>query len=85
MGFPKLLTLALLVLAVWFATRWIQRVNAIRAAMARHEAELRTAGRPGGRAVPAAEDMVKCRSCGVYVSPRGAAACGRPDCPYGRA
>ena len=83
MGIPKLLTLALLVLAVWFAWRWVQRVNAIRSAMARREAEIRSASRHGGGGVPAAEDMVKCRSCGVYVSP-AAGACGRPDCPFGR-
>ncbi|HSK41749.1 MAG TPA: hypothetical protein VK943_18430 [Arenibaculum sp.] len=81
---PKLIILALLLAAVWYGFRWVSRVNHLRAEQAAERSRLRKAagGAPAaGTAV--AEDMEKCPSCGVYVSPRSAAACGRPGCPYG--
>jgi hypothetical protein len=39
----------------------------------------------GGRqdaAAIEAEDMIKCRTCGVYVTASGASNCGKPDCPW---
>ncbi len=37
---------------------------------------------PERAADPDAEDMIKCQSCGSYVSAQHATACGRADCPY---
>ena len=74
----KLLTLALLVLAVWYAFKWAARVNRIGR---EHERTRRQAAGEKRRTIPA-EDMVRCADCGVYVSPTSATACGRPGCPY---
>jgi hypothetical protein len=41
----------------------------------------RAQGRQGAHAIEA-EDMVKCRTCGVYVTASGASNCGKPDCPW---
>ncbi|HEX3499878.1 MAG TPA: hypothetical protein VHT04_11200 [Stellaceae bacterium] len=43
--------------------------------------QARSRGRRGAPAIEA-EDMVKCRACGVYVTAAGASNCGRPDCPW---
>jgi uncharacterized protein HemY len=74
----KLLTLAILVLAVWFAFKWVARVNQI--GRERAQENRRAAGEK--RRALQAEDMVRCAACGVYVSPASATACGRPGCPY---
>ncbi|HEV7372651.1 hypothetical protein [Arenibaculum sp.] len=78
---PKLLTLALIILVVWYGFKWISRVNRLRAEQARPVGR-----RAPGAAAPGkgsrAEEMEKCRVCGVYVAPASAAACGRPDCPF---
>lgn len=77
----KLLFTIAVVIAVWQGFKWVGRVQALR------EAEARRVKAPGPRS-PAdppsadAEEMVKCPVCGVYVSDRGMASCGRPDCPY---
>ncbi len=71
----KWLVLAALIVAVWFGYRWLERTQKIRA-QARREAPR---PQPEPRRV-AAEDMSKCRVCGVYISP-DSAPCGRPDCP----
>lgn len=81
---PKLIVLALLLAAVWYGFRWVSRVNHLRAEQAAERRRMRKT--PGGGTAartPAAEDMEKCPSCGIYVSPRSAASCGRPGCPYG--
>jgi uncharacterized protein len=77
-SFPKLLTLALLVLAVWFAFKWVARVNQI----GRERERTRRSAAEEKRRALQAEDMVRCAACGVYVSPASATACGRPGCPY---
>ena len=78
----KLLTLALIVTAVWYGFRWVQRFNAARAARAERRAR-REAGKDETAPV-ATEDMSKCTVCGVYVPVRGAPPCPRPECPLRR-
>ncbi|HZT50305.1 MAG TPA: hypothetical protein VFA22_00140 [Stellaceae bacterium] len=82
LSFGKLLLLAAIVVAVWSAFKYAQRIEAIRRAV-RREMEARRAGQAGGPAIRA-EDLVKCRVCGTYVAARGTTACGRTDCPWGR-
>jgi hypothetical protein len=74
-GFGKLIVLILVILAVWYGYKYVNRVNEVREAMRRK------APRPGPTRSLKAEDMTKCRSCGAYVA-EGAASCGRPDCPF---
>ena len=83
----KLLVLILVIAAVWYGFKYLSRLDAKR----KTESKLRergggTAAR-GGSATPAAtetdaEDMVQCPTCRAYVAARGAANCGRADCPY---
>lgn len=81
----KLLTLALILLLVWYGFRWIGRLDRIRKEQARESDRLRREAPPRRTASPpVAEDMEKCVRCGVYVSGRSAKPCGRPDCPYAR-
>jgi hypothetical protein len=77
-GFGKLIVLILVILAVWYGYKYVNRVNEIREALRR-----KAAPRPerGGARRIKAEDMTKCRACGAYVA-EGAASCGRPDCPF---
>jgi uncharacterized protein len=78
-SFTKFLVLAAIIAAVWYGFRWVGRVAQIRKEAAkRAEAESRETRM---RAMPS-EDMVRCPSCGTYVAPRAARACGRSDCPY---
>ena len=97
MSLSKILLLALVIGAVWFGWRWVNRVQEIGRARnaARRQDGARNAapGAAPGAAprdarsyAPAmeAEDMEKCPECGAYVAPRSAVSCGRPACPYGR-
>ena len=93
LSISKLLLLAVVIGAVWFGWRWVNRVSAIgrdRAAAkqrGRASASPRSAAPPPTAAMDAAmdaEDMEKCPECGAYVAPRSAVSCGRPACPYGR-
>lgn len=76
----KFLTLVLLVAAVWIGFKFVARSQAIAKAK-REMAARREAGLPRPRPRDA-QEMVRCASCGVYVSATKASACGRPDCPY---
>jgi uncharacterized protein len=81
-GFSKLLVLALLIFAIWTAFKYVGRVEEVRQTLKRaRDAAERGANR---RAAPKieAEDMEKCRVCDAYVAARGAAKCGRGDCPW---
>ncbi len=93
LSLSKLLLLALVIGAVWFGWRWVNRVSAIgrERTAARQRNSGTAAPRPSGAAPSAAratddgaEDMEKCPECGAYVAPRHAVSCGRPPCPYGR-
>jgi uncharacterized protein len=79
LGVSKLLVLIIVVLAVWYGFKYVNRVEEVRRASLRRK--------PAGPArrderVIEAEDMVKCRSCGAYVTAKGATRCGRSDCPW---
>jgi hypothetical protein len=75
---PKLIEIALVILAVWFAVRWLNRppVSPRRA---------RQAQRPEPQATRRveAEDLVACPACGAYVS-ESARSCGKSVCPRPR-
>jgi hypothetical protein len=70
---PKLVLIIILILAVWYISRLMNR-----GAFTLERRRRRAAARP--RRHDAVEDLVSCRACGAYVSP-GARNCGRPACP----
>ena len=88
----KLLVLVAIIAAVWYGFKWISRLQEARDAEARvpprkrrwaggvRGAFRRTAKEPEQQ--DAAEELTPCRVCGAYVAARGAANCGRADCPY---
>jgi hypothetical protein len=73
---PKLVLIIILILAVWYVSRAMNRG----AATLERRRRRATAPPPGQDAI---EDLVPCRACGAYVSP-GARDCGRPACPRAR-
>jgi hypothetical protein len=72
---PKLLLIAVVIFAVWYAVRWLNRPPA---AAARRRPQRR---RPTPRLE--AEDLVPCAGCGAYVA-QTARSCGRAKCPLPR-
>ncbi len=75
----KLLFTVAVVAAVWYGFKLYGRLEKARQA----KAALRAAHQGGGPAAAVgAEEMERCAACGTYVAARGAAACGRDDCPY---
>ncbi len=88
----KIILLALVIGAVWYGWRWINRVQEIgraRTAARRQDGPNQSGPSQSGRRdagayAVEAEDMEKCPECGAYVAPRSAVSCGRPACPYGR-
>jgi hypothetical protein len=71
---PKLLLIAVVILAVWYAVRWLNRPPA---AARRRAQRLRPAPRLQ------AEDLVPCAGCGADVA-QTARSCGRAKCPLPR-
>jgi len=82
LSFGKLILLGVIIVVVWSAFKYAQRIEAVRRAV-RREMAARRERQARGPSVPA-EDLVKCKSCGAYVAARSTAACGRADCPWGR-
>jgi len=78
----KLLVLAFILAVVWYGWKYARRVEAIRRALKEEIERRRTGAGPAPKR--AAEDLVKCSACGIYVPSRGAHACGRADCPWPR-
>lgn len=93
----KLMVLVAIIGAVWYAFKFVGRLQETReaqrkagAAAARRSGGLGdtirewAARQKGGGAADAgqAEDMAPCPKCGAYVAARGATSCGRSDCPY---
>jgi hypothetical protein len=76
-SFWKLLLLVTVIFVAWFGWRWYQRWE-----LEQRNAEARRARGPESPRL-AAEDMVACRVCGVYVA-KSARACGRAECPFPR-
>jgi hypothetical protein len=73
-GVPKLLLIVLVIIAVWYAVRWVHRMRP-------PEMPRRPAG--PARPVVEGEDLVSCPVCGTYVA-ASARSCGRPTCPRPR-
>lgn len=83
----KLLVLATVVAAVWYGFKWVSRLQQARDAQAGRPPKKRRwpgTGRGTAKEPPqsTAEDMIECPVCGIYVASRGAANCGRAECPY---
>ena len=77
----KLLVLAAIVMAVWYAFKFIGRLDQRR----KREIKARrdTAAGGGVADVPGKpEEMVQCPVCESYVAAQGVGPCGRDDCPY---
>jgi hypothetical protein len=93
-GVFKLLFYVFIILAIWSAFRFFQRLgqaqDAIRRgreaaegqAARRSQSHRATAGRGDNARGIEAEDMIKCRVCGAYVAARGVTRCERRDCPW---
>ncbi len=76
MSVTKLLLIAVAIIAVWYAVRWLNRKPA---AMARRRPV--APGSAQRRVVT--EDLVACGVCGAYVA-TSARSCGRANCPRPR-
>ncbi len=72
----KLLVLAAIVMAVWYAFKFIARLDQRRKReiKARHDNPAGVPEKP--------EEMVQCPVCQSYVAAQGVGPCGRDDCPY---
>ena len=85
LSFGKVILLAVVVVAVIYGYKLLQRRQAVRDARARNDevkrAHAAAAARPRPQAEP--EEMVACKQCGDYVPRRLARSCGRPGCPFG--
>jgi hypothetical protein len=82
LGFGKLFLLVAIIVIVWSAFKYAQRIDAVRRGV-RREMDARRARQARGPTI-AAEDLVKCDRCGAYVAAHSTASCGRADCPWGR-
>ncbi len=81
----KLLVLAAILGAVWYAFKFIGRLDQRRKRALktrRQGGNGETAGGETAGSVARAEEMVQCPVCQVYVAAGGAGNCGREDCPY---
>ncbi|HEY1795313.1 MAG TPA: hypothetical protein VGG57_04255 [Stellaceae bacterium] len=74
---PKLIEIALVIFAVWFAVRWLNRPPVTRRAR-----PVSPSPGPAARRVEA-EDLVACPACGAYVA-QTARSCGKATCPRPR-
>ncbi len=76
-GFTKLVVLALVVAAVWYGFKYMNRLEEIRRMLRRLQARQQAARAPASRLQ--AEDLVPCRVCNAYVAAHSGSACGRSD------
>ena len=89
LSLTKLLTLAILILIVWYGFKYAARVEAVKQALRAEAVRRRQGGGGGGMrgdmrpTARPVEDLVKCQRCGSYVAAVGAANCGKPGCPWG--
>lgn len=72
-SFSKLIALVLLIAGVLLVLRWIE---------GRREERRRMRPPPRRKPVPAAEELVQCRVCGIYGPADKGRQCSRSDCPY---
>ena len=78
----KLLFTGLAIAAVWYAFKWLGRVQAQKRAVDRQEARRMKESGPAKGKSPEVEDMVECATCGAFVAAQGMRNCGKTDCPY---
>lgn len=78
LSISKVLFTAVVVAAVVFGWKWMNRVQLRQKEASRRVHEEAPRPRPTIEAV----DMTQCPACGDYVPAKGAKRCGRSDCPY---
>jgi hypothetical protein len=71
---PKLVLIVLVVFAVWYALRWLNRTPP----KVVHQRRA-----PSPQPQPGVEDLTACQTCGAYVA-ASARACGKAGCPQPR-
>jgi len=82
----KLIFTVVIIAAVWYGFKWLDRLGKQR--RGELDASRRSGGAGGAGAPPtappaeSAQEMVKCRVCGIFVAAIGTGDCGRGDCPY---
>jgi uncharacterized protein len=79
--FGKFFVLAIVIAAVWYGWRWLQRVEDSGARRPRTPTPRRDQPPPSAPPRPV-DDMQRCAVCGEYVSVN-ARRCARPTCPRG--
>lgn len=82
--FAKFLLTVVAVVAVWLGFKYYARFvvgPGRRRAMPRPQPAVPNASQDQRPAGPV-EDMTPCAVCGAYIPVRGAARCGRHDCPF---
>jgi uncharacterized protein len=80
----KLLLLLLIVGAVWYGFKFVNRLQQARDSEGKSRSRVR-GGKPPASEPSAAtevEDMVRCPTCDAFVAARSTSHCGRNDCPY---
>jgi hypothetical protein len=90
LSLSKLLVLAAIVFAVWYAFNYITRLGQQQQQRRgpqpppRGYGQRRQGSTTGGGAgnAGAVEELTPCPRCGTYVAARGASPCNRPDCPW---
>ena len=79
----KLLVLAAILAAIWYAFKFIGRLDQRRKRQLKARRDNPAGGGAADAGVPGMpEEMVQCPVCESYVAARGVGPCGRDDCPY---
>jgi uncharacterized protein len=80
----KLLLLLLIVGAVWYGFKFVNRLQQARDSEGKSRSRVRGGKPPASEPSTAAEveDMVRCPICDAFVAARSTSHCGRDDCPY---
>ncbi|MEQ9557117.1 MAG: hypothetical protein RIG67_15210 [Rhodospirillales bacterium] len=75
----KLLFTGLAIAAVWYAFKWLGRVQAQKRALDRQDARRMKDTGPSKGKTPEVEDMVECPHCGAFVPSDGSHRCDELD------
>jgi uncharacterized protein len=80
----KLLLLLLIVGAVWYGFKFVNRLQQARDSEGKSRSRVRGSKPPASEpsAATEVEDMVRCPTCDAFVAARSTSHCGRSDCPY---
>lgn len=81
-GIPELFVILVVVFAAWHVVKLFNRANT-RPPPRGGNPQAPSQGRPQGRPMIEAEDLVACKACGAYIA-SSARHCGRTDCPQPR-